>query len=230
MKRMAVAKALVLFDIDGTLLRRAGTHHKDALVAAVKEVTGYDTCFDRIPTGGMLDRDLIRALLKETPARFRDVERWMPDIVERAQHHYGSMCPELHDKLCPGVRELLQALIDSNIPAGLVTGNLTAIGWKKMEACGLRAYFDVGAFAEMARTRAGLAKIAIREARRKRIAGPETVVSLIGDHPNDVQAARLNNIRSIAVATGLSSFDELAACQPDALVSDLRSLKLESLL
>lgn len=230
MKTMAVAKALVLFDIDGTLLRRAGPHHKDALVAAVKDVTGHDTCFDRIPTGGMLDRDLIRALLKETPARVRDVERWMPAIIERAQHHYGSMCPELHDKLCPGVRELLQSLIDSGIPAGLVTGNLTAIGWKKMEACGLRSYFHVGAFAEMARTRAGLAKIAIRQARSKRIAGPETVVSLIGDHPNDVQAAKLNGIRSIAVATGLSSFDELIACRPDAIVADLRSLKLEFLL
>ena len=66
---MAVSRALVLFDIDGTLLRRAGSHHKDALLTAVREVTGHDTSFDRIPTGGMLDRDLIRALLKETPAR-----------------------------------------------------------------------------------------------------------------------------------------------------------------
>ena len=90
--------------------------------------------------------------------------------------------------------------------------------------------FRCGAFAEMARTRAGLTKIAIREARRKRIVGRETVVSLIGDHPNDVQAAKMNGIRSIAVATGLSSFEELAACQPDALVPDLRSLKLESFL
>src|SRR4051794_27458440 len=152
---MAVSRALVLFDIDGTLLRRAGSHHKEALLAAVKEVTGHDTCFDRIPTGGMLDRDLIRALLRETPARIKEIERWMPAIVESAQQHYDAMCPELHDKLCPGVRDLLQTLIDSGIPAGLVTGNLTAIGWRKMEACGLRSYFDVGAFAEMARTRAG---------------------------------------------------------------------------
>ena len=227
---MAVSRALVLFDIDGTLLRRAGSHHKDALLTAVREVTGHDTSFDRIPTGGMLDRDLIRALLKETPARAREIEGWMPDIVRRAQEHYLSICPELSDKVCPGVRELLQALIEAGIPAGLVTGNLTAIAWKKMEACGLRSFFDIGAFADMASTRAALAKVAIRAARRKGIAGPDTVISLIGDHPNDVEAAKLNGIRSIAVATGLSSFDELAACQPDALVPDLRSLRLESLL
>ena len=227
---MAVSRALVLFDIDGTLLRRAGSHHKDALLAAVREVTGHNTSFDRIPTGGMLDRDLIRALLKETPARAREIEGWMPDIVRRAQEHYQSICPELSDKVCPGARELLQALNEAGIPAGLVTGNLTAIAWKKMEACGLRSFFDIGAFADMATTRAGIAEVAIREARRKGIAGRDTVISLIGDHPNDVQAAKLNRIRSIAVATGLSSFDELAACRPDALVPDLRSLKLESLL
>lgn len=227
---MAVARALVLFDIDGTLLRRAGPHHKEALLAAVKDVTGHETSFDRIPTGGMLDRDLIRALLSETPARVRDVERWMPAIVERAQKHYESICPELSDKVCPGARELLQSLNEAGIPAGLVTGNLSAIAWKKMEACGLRSYFDIGAFADMATTRAELARMAIRAAKRKGIADRDTVVSLVGDHPNDVQAAKLNGIRSIAVATGLSSFEELAACQPDALVPDLRSLRLESLL
>src|SRR6476619_4082503 len=98
---MAVSRALVPFDIDGTLLRRAGSHHKDALLTAVREVTGHDTSFDRIPTGGMLDRDLIRALLKETPARARGIEGWMPDIVRRAQEHYLSICPELSDKVCP---------------------------------------------------------------------------------------------------------------------------------
>lgn len=227
---MAAAKALVLFDIDGTLLRRAGPHHKDALVAAVKEITGHDTTFDRIPTGGMLDRDLIRALLRETGARVKDIEKWMPAIIHRAQEHYLSSCPELHDKVCPGARELLRSLHEAEVPSGLVTGNLTAIGWKKMDACGLRPFFRVAAFADMARTRAGLAKIAIREARRKKIAARDAVVSLIGDHPNDIQAAKMNGIRSIAVATGLSSLAELAACQPDALVPDLRSLKLESLL
>ncbi len=228
--KVPAAKALVLFDIDGTLLSRAGSHHKDALITAIKDVSGFDTSFDRISTAGMLDRDLLRALLRETPARVKDIERWMPEIIALAQSRYEATCPALHEKVCPGARELLERLRDHEIPAALVTGNLTAIGWKKMDACGLRPLFQFGAFADMAHTRAGLAKIAIREARRKGMLGSNTVVSLIGDHPNDVQAAKLNGIRSIAVATGLSSYEELAACQPDALVPDLRSLRMESLL
>jgi phosphoglycolate phosphatase-like HAD superfamily hydrolase len=75
-----------------------------------------------------------------------------------------------------------------------------------------------------------LARIAIRAARKKGLAGRQTSFSLVGDHPNDIEAAKLNGIRSIAVATGLSTFDELAACQPDVLARDLREVEVDSLL
>ena len=227
---MPGTRALVLFDIDGTLIRRAGPHHKDALVDAVREITGLATTFDGISTSGMLDRDLIRLLLLNVGAQGRDIDTWMPAIVRTAQERYVSTCPDLQDKTCPGVLDFLSALQQSQIPAGLVTGNLTAIGWKKMEAAGLRRFFAFGAFAERARTRAGLARIAMREARKKGLLSAGTVVSLVGDHPNDVQAAKLNGIRSIAVSTGVSPVEELASCSPDILVPDLRSLKMESLL
>jgi phosphoglycolate phosphatase len=55
-------------------------------------------------------------------------------------------------------------------------------------------------------------------------------VALIGDHPNDIRAARANGVRSIAVATGLVSADELARHAPDVLVADLRALSMEMLL
>lgn len=227
---MAYARAVALFDIDGTLLRRAGPHHKQALVDAIREVTGIVTDFGDMPTSGRLDRDLIRALLRASGAKARDIYGWMPAIVERAQSGYQLICPQLQDRVCPGVHDLLQRLQEASIPAGLVTGNLTAIGWKKMDAAGLRHYFSVGAFSEMARTRAGLTKKAMSQAKRKGIAGRNTAFSLIGDHPNDVEAAKMNGIRSIAVATGVSTSDELAACDPDVLVPDLRALEVESLL
>ena len=50
-----------------------------------------------------------------------------------------------------------------------------------------------------------------------------------GDHPNDINAAKANQVRSIAVATGLVGTDELAIHKPDVLVPDLRSLSMEEL-
>ena len=54
-------------------------------------------------------------------------------------------------------------------------------------------------------------------------------VALIGDHPNDINAAKENRVRSIAVATGVVGAEELAEHSPDVLVPDLRSLSMEEL-
>jgi phosphoglycolate phosphatase-like HAD superfamily hydrolase len=45
-----------------------------------------------------------------------------------------------------------------------------------------------------------------------------------------VEAAKLNGIRSIAVATGLCPAQELSSCCPDLLLPDLRALRLNMLL
>lgn len=227
--RCVPACALVLFDIDGTLIRRAGPHHRQALVEAVRRVTGLETTTDDIPVQGMLDPDILALMMRNAGATAAQVRRAMPELVKTAQSVYVRTCPVLTRKVCPGVRSLLARLKRVNIPVGLVTGNLTDIAWKKMEQAGLRPYFRFGAFSESARDRAGLVRLAIRRARRERWIDGDAVISLIGDHPNDIRAARANGIRAIAVATGVEPAEVLAACAPDVLVSDLRSLSTEVL-
>jgi phosphoglycolate phosphatase-like HAD superfamily hydrolase len=219
----------VLFDIDGTLLRRAGPHHREALVKAVRHATGLETTTEGVPVSGMLDRDILTAMLVQAGARPALIRGKMPEMVERAQSIYQRHCPDLRRKVCPGARMLLYRLSRRGIPAGLVTGNLTRIGWKKMERAGLRPYLRFGAFAELARDRAGLVRIAMRHARREGWIRAGSPVALIGDHPNDIRAARANGVRSVAVATGLVGAAELATHGPDVLVPDLRALTMEML-
>ena len=87
------APALVLFDIDGTLIRRAGPHHRQALVDAVRHVTGLETTTDHIPVHGMLDPDILTRMMLDadaTPSR-REFQR-TPGLngpaVSRAWGHY----------------------------------------------------------------------------------------------------------------------------------------------
>jgi phosphoglycolate phosphatase len=136
----------------------------------------------------------------------------------------------LRSKVCPGARMLLYRLSRRGVVSGLVTGNLTAIGWKKMERAGLRRYLQFGAFAELARDRAGLVRIAVQQARREGWINRTSPIALIGDHPNDILAARANGVRSIAVGTGLAGIDALTAHSPDVLVPDMRALSMEMLL
>jgi phosphoglycolate phosphatase len=219
-------KALVLFDIDGTLTRRAGPHHRDALVVGIRRVTGLETTTEGIPVQGMLDPVILAAMMRRVGAKAADVRESMPAIMQAAERYYLRVCPELHDKHCPGVEPVLERLTRRNVLLALVTGNLTRIGWRKLERAGLRDYFRFGAFGEMAKTRAALAKLAIRQARREKLIERDTPISLIGDATSDIIAAHANGIRSISVRTGITPVEELRALRPDVLLKDLRELRL----
>ena len=219
-------RALVLFDIDGTLVRRAGPHHREALIAGVRRVTGLETTTDGIPVQGMLDPVILTAMMRNAGAPAKTIRQAMPEIVRAAERHYLRVCPVLEDKHCPGVEAALRKLERRGILLGLVTGNLTRIGWRKLERAGLRRYFRYGAFGEMARTRGGLARLAIREARRRAWIERGTAVSLIGDAPSDIQAARENGVRAISVKTGITPVEELTILEPDYLLPNLRHLRL----
>jgi len=226
---MAETTALVLFDIDGTLLRRAGPHHRQALEDAVLHVTGLKASTDGIPVAGMLDGDIVRKMMEAAGAKPGVVRQNLAAIMTKAQNLYVRRCPDLRTKVCPGVRPVLRR-ISRRAVLGLVTGNLSRIGWKKMERAGLREHFRYGAFAEQGATRAALARAAVREARISGWVGRRSMVTLIGDHPNDIAAAREAGIRVVAVGTGIVSMEDLAAHKPDQLVTDLRALDLEWLL
>jgi phosphoglycolate phosphatase-like HAD superfamily hydrolase len=219
-------RALVLFDIDGTLVRRAGPHHRQALVHGVRRVTGLETTTEGIPVQGMLDPAIVTVMMRTGGVRPAAIREAMPAILRAAERYYLRVCPTLTDKHCPGVEPVLERLARRGILLGLVTGNLTRIGWRKLERAGLRRHFRFGAFGEMARNRAGLAKLAIGEARRHGWIESDAVVSLIGDAPQDIEAARANGIRAISVKTGISPVEELEALQPDELLRDLRELRL----
>lgn len=229
--RRLSSRAFVLFDIDGTLIRRAGPHHKRALTEAVRLVTGKSASLDHIPTQGMLDSELFRLMLEEIGVAEDEITVHLPELARVAQQVYLNDHPDdLTDKLCPGAPGLLVQLKEAGIPVALVTGNLSAIAWRKMELCGLRSYFILGAFAEQGHRRADLVGVALADAHNRAIAGPATRVSLIGDHQNDIRAARAHSIRAVATATGFSRYEELFAERPDILVRDLTELTVEQLL
>lgn len=223
-------RALVLFDIDGTLVRRAGPHHRQALVYAVRYVTGLKTTTEDIPVQGMLDPDILTIMMRTAGANRAAIRAALPPILRAAERYYPRVCPVLTEKHCPGVEPVLRRLMRRGALLGLVTGNLTGIGWRKLERAGLRDYFRFGAFGEMAGTRGGLARMAIREARRQGWTEHGGPVSLIGDAPADILAARQNGIRAIAVQTGITPAEELEALRPDFLLRDLRGLRLRMVL
>lgn len=169
----------------------------------------------------MLDPDILSWMMRAAGMHAHQIASHMPTIIEAAQDIYQTSVPDIRDKICPGVIPLLDHLRDRGITMALVTGNLTRIGWRKLHRAGLDHYFRFGAFGEMAPTRGALARLAIGEARSRGITGK---VSLIGDATQDVEAARENGIRAIAVRTGITPPEDLERAAPDLLLDDLTQL------
>jgi phosphoglycolate phosphatase len=94
---------------------------------------------------------------------------------------------------------------------------------------GLREFFRCGAFSEDGETRAELARIAMQRAREQYHASSDCRVTLIGDHRNDVEAAKANGMRSVAVASGPMKAEELRSFGPDVFVHSLTDLNLDLL-
>jgi phosphoglycolate phosphatase len=225
------SQVLVLFDIDGTLLRNAGPHHKNALAEGIFQVTGIRTTLDGVATSGMLDCDLITGMMRAKNVDDEKIGQHMDEIMEASQIAYLAACAAtLEDKVCPGVHSVLRRLRDEGAVLGVVTGNLSRIGWKKLELAGLRSYFALGAFAESGPTRSELARMARLEAIDRGLIDSNAKVSLVGDHTNDINAAKANGYRSVAVATGFLSTDKLSDAGPDIVIKDLTDLNIDQLL
>jgi phosphoglycolate phosphatase-like HAD superfamily hydrolase len=220
-----LTRSLVLFDIDGTLVRRTGPYHRQALVGAIRDVAGLETTTEGIPVHGMLDPDILNLMMSAAGIDSERAAGLMPRILERAQEIYESAAPDLRHCACPGVAAILDEFTRTGAVLALVTGNLTRIGWQKLHRAGLDTYFQFGAFGEMAPTRGALAHLAINRARRENLIEPDSPIALIGDAPQDVQAARENGVLSIAVRTGVTPPGDLESAGPDLILDDLTRLR-----
>jgi phosphoglycolate phosphatase len=212
-----------LFDIDGTLLHCTDAVHYFAFCETLQLLAGRPLNLDGVVAHGNTDMGILRDALKL--AGVPD-EAWRPRIAE-AQ---AAMCRhvELHSsKLCvsvlPDVTRVLEHLRSRGALLGVATGNLEAIGRRKLQSCGLLSYFDFGGYSNDCEYRSDVFRSALCHAQS--IAGKAASVCVVGDTPSDVRAAHANELDVIAVATGVYSFETLAREKPEWCLASLTELK-----
>ena len=219
--------ALILFDIDGTLLLsgRAGLR---AMTRAFADTFGITDAFRGESFGGRTDSFLVSKALQaaglpdtaEQHERFR--ETYIPLLAEEIQHPGTG-----HKGLMPGARELLEALDDHHhLHLALLTGNYREAAEIKLQHFELWDFFEWGAFSDDAADRNELVPIARRRAETYDIP-TEAIerVIVVGDTPFDIECARVAGAKSIAVATGGFTVDQLKEFGADEVLQDLSNTK-----
>ena len=202
---------VVLFwDIDGTLLStaRAGVF---AWEGAIREVLGSDRSLDSFPTAGLTDAEIAGKLAKECGA---GLDRVVPTL-RRYEELLPSCLPMRTGHALPNVVKILDRIKSfPDVVSIPLTGN-TAIGAQaKLTHYGLSGYFDGGAFSEDGDARATIARRALDLARSRHgdVRAEDTYV--IGDTPKDIACGKVISARTVAVATGVYTLDELVEYDP----------------
>jgi len=214
------AKKLILWDIDGTIIVSHGAGVR-AMEKALTKRFGVTVDLGAIDWAGRTDSWI-------TGEVFRHVG--LPDTPQNAHDYletYLELLPlELADgpqgRVLPGVLELLETLHHrADVVQGLLTGNLKRGAEFKLTHYKVWHYFEFGAFADDSPRRNDLGPHALRRAKEWHTVDFDPAnIFILGDTPHDIECGKVIGARTIAVATGKFSVEELAAHQPTAVFKD----------
>jgi phosphoglycolate phosphatase-like HAD superfamily hydrolase len=225
---------LVLFDIDGTLLDCDGAG-KRSIGEAIKSIFGFDGFPKGYSLAGCTDGQIVNDILLyyNVPQNIIDEKK---ESVFDAYYNYLKIftaSDEYKKMLLPGILPLLKKLksLEQKIVLGLLTGNLKKSALLKLKLFDIHNYFlyngDLfGGFGSDHIKRSELVNICINRAFKmigKNFYEKDVVV--IGDTKNDILCGKHCNVKSIAVATGMYSCDELSKYEPDYLFNDFSDIQ-----
>ena len=195
-----------------------------AMSRAFDEAFAIANAFEGIPMAGRTDAWILNdaAAAHGIPQDSSELSRFREAYIRHLAIELDS--PGMARKgLMPGVRELLDALAPrEDVYLALLTGNYEAGARLKLEYFDLWKYFLCGAFGDDAPHRNVLVPKALARVEAcggLTFAAADTVV--IGDTPLDVNCAAHVGARSLAVATGSHSVEELRAAGADDVLQDL---------
>jgi phosphoglycolate phosphatase-like HAD superfamily hydrolase len=217
-------RLLLLFDIDGTLLRYGGAReHGAALVQALRDVYEVELpgeAVRHVGPWGKTDQQIAREVLHraglDDPTIDAGRDRW----VERCWEIYREAdLARLAGGAMPGADVALQWAADAGHESALLTGNIEPIAHRKVTAAGLGRWFRPGrgAFGSDAEDRRELVPVA-----RRRAGGwPAERTVVIGDAPGDVACALAGGATAVGL---LGHFGAAELAGAHALIRKLADL------
>ena len=198
-----------------------------AMGLAFEEIFSIPDAFRGIPMAGRTD-----AWILGDAVASHGIPRDSPGLALFPEVYIRHLEMEILNKgprygVMPGIPALLDALADrDDAYLALLTGNYEAGARLKLEHFDLWRYFPCGAFGDGAADRNGLVPKAIARVAAcsgQVFAAADAIV--IGDTPLDVACAKAGGARSIAVATGNHTVDELRESGADVVFQDLSDLE-----
>ena len=191
------------------------------MARAFKELFGISDAFRNIPMAGRTDTWIL--------SNAAVAHRISPSALPAFQDAYLAYLerelepPNPRKAVMPVIRPLLDTLASrDDIYLALLTGNYQKAARLKLEHFDLWRYFQCGAFADDGADRNSLLPKALERIRAR--GGPAVRpadVIVVGDTPHDVACALAAGARSVGVATGSFSTQQLRDSGAETVFADL---------
>lgn len=214
---------LLYWDIDGTLLD-TGSAGMYAIQEVFWQLKGKEEPIPQVSAGGRTDNFICQQLLYKANGVMPTDE----EVFSFCRRYEKNLLKWLKRKadegvILPHVKENLAYFqAQKEYKQLLLTGNSAQGAKMKMDVFGLSQYFDFAhsGFAFTYYYRDDLAKNALRIAKETWGDAIEEVY-VIGDTPYDIQCGKAIGAKTISVATGRRSYEELAKHQPWKILHEL---------
>ena len=213
-------QTLVLFDIDGTLVR--GGPAKVAFETAMLETYGTAGAVESYDFSGKTDPQIVRELLTDAGLEDAAVDAGLAGLWDRYIGELEARIRANPMRLLPGVAGLIEALdAEPGVALGLVTGNIIRGARVKLGSVGLAGCFTVGGYGSDHEIRERLPAIALERAFEAwGVRFPAESAVIVGDTPRDVECGKYQGTRTVAVATGRIPRERLETTGADAVFDD----------
>jgi phosphoglycolate phosphatase len=220
---------LILFDIDGTILKYKRALSRELFRDIIKKIFNVEIPYSSLPSfAGMTDLQILKDISSNIGIKAEDLHKEMPILWVNLFSEFKKICNTDNVELLSGAKELINLLAnDENLQLGLLTGNFKENAYLKLNIFDLGKYFPFGAFGNDHENRNELPPIAIKRANEfanyNKYLKDNTVI--VGDSPRDIECARVNSIPVLAVSTGGFTAEELKKYKPDFIFDNLTDYK-----
>jgi phosphoglycolate phosphatase-like HAD superfamily hydrolase len=219
-----LTKTLLLFDIDGTLLR-ADDSTRRAINITFGEIFGIKDPQQNVPFAGRTDLGIFKDVALELLGRPLSTGE-LKQVADRYVELLPGQLKRSKFDLMPGVEALLSNLsAREDILLGLETGNIEPAAYLKLKRGGIDRFFSFGGFGSDSENRTELVRLGIERARslnHDKI--PDESIFVIGDSVHDITAGNNLGVNTIAVGTGHVKREQFLAASATHFMQDLDDL------
>lgn len=222
-------KKIILFDVDGTLVKAGGCGLK-ALNRAVIEMGGPQDICSQFELQGSTDKDNFNRAFKAAFGRkpgkkeFLKLKKkyleFLPEEVNRAVNR------RKYEKI-KGVEKFLERLsTEKDVVLALATGNFEEGAYLKLAPSGISHYFSFGGFGGDYEKREDMIEASVKAA--EKFLGCDCSncqIYVIGDTEKDVQAAKAHGYHSGIVMDGFGHPERLRSNAPELIADNFSNME-----